>query len=138
MPDTDDLTTTPADDLEPAPEVGAGQQPALFADPHAEARGYNGAIEAAAARTIKALAEHGGLDATHALKVELILQGSRALDRELRREKVTVAAIGLFTRVTEIAEKLPTVQAVVADQWEQITAALAEPSADAPSAERRA
>lgn len=81
----------------------------------------DGAIQAAAARTIRALQETGTLDASHSLKVELIMQGSRALDREMSRQKVTVAATTLFSRVVDIADGLPTVQQAVNDTFEQLT-----------------
>lgn len=108
------------------------QQPALFPDPAETAQAGAGAIEQAAALTIDALREHGGLDATHALKVQLIVQGARALDRELRRPKVSVAAIALFSRVTDIADGLPTVQKAVNEQWERITETFAHDD-DAPA-----
>ncbi len=102
------------------------QQPALFPDPAETAQAGAGAIEQAAALTIDALREHGGLDATHALKVELILAGARALDVEFQREKVTTAAGNLFSRVVDIADGLPTVQQAVADSFERMTQALAD------------
>jgi len=112
------------------------EQPGLFADPHAAPDGAPGPIEAAAARTIKALADARALDETHALKVELIRQGARTLDRELRvRQKVSVAAIALFSRVTEIADGLPTVQQVMNSEFDRITAALQLDDEDAAHAE---
>lgn len=70
----------------------------------------DGSIERAAAATITALRETGTLDASHSLKVELIMQGARALDREMVKDKITVAATTLFSRVVDIADGLPTVQ----------------------------
>lgn len=85
-----------------------------------------GDIEAAAAATISALREHGALDATHTLKVELILQGARKLDREFNYGKVTVAAMSLFSKVVDIADGLPTVQQIVSAEFERIVGALAD------------
>lgn len=96
------------------PETGV-----LFALPETPAPEDGGPIETAAVTTIEALRQHGALDATHTLKVELIRQGSRQLDRELTRASaagskgVTVAAIQLFSRVLDIADSLPTVQEAV-------------------------
>lgn len=85
-----------------------------------------GAIERAACVTIAALREHGALDATHTLKVELILQGARALDAEFRHSKVTVAGMQLYTRVLETADGLPTIAEAVTKEFERITEALAD------------
>jgi len=82
------------------------------------------AIERAAARTIQALQATGTLDASHSLKVELIMQGARALDVEFARNKVTVAAMQLFSKVVDIADGLPTVQQAINDQFEQMVEAL--------------
>lgn len=99
---------------------------ALFALPEHQTPDGAGPIEAAADTTIEALREHGALDATHTLKVELIRQGSRQLDLELARASaahakgVTVAAIQLFSRVLDIADSLPTVQQAVNAAFDQI------------------
>lgn len=100
------------------------EQGALFENPRRKAG--EGPIELAAERTIDALRETGTLDATHSLKVELILAGARALDGELSRDKVTVAATTLFSRVVDIADGLPTVQQAVNDQFAEMTKALAD------------
>lgn len=83
-----------------------------------------GLILAAANTTIQALTEHGALDATHTLKVELIRQGAHALDVEFARNKLTVAATTLYTKVIEIADGLPTIQQVVTDKFQQLTESL--------------
>lgn len=70
--------------------------------------------------------ETGTLDASHSLKVELIMQGARALDVEFSRMKVTVAAMQLFSKVVDIADGLPTVQQAINDQFERMTEALAD------------
>lgn len=85
-----------------------------------------GLILAAANATIEALQDHGALDATHTLKVELIRAGAHALDVEFARNKLTVAATTLYTKVIEVADGLPTIQQVVTDQFQQITKALAD------------
>ena len=100
------------------------EQGELFANPHRKSGG--GAIEHAAHVTIEALRGTGTLDATHSLKVELILAGARALDDELQRDKVTVAATTLFSRVVDIADGLPTVQQAIDDQFGRVVAALAD------------
>lgn len=84
------------------------------------------AVEAAAAATIEALRETGALDKSHSLKVELIIQGARALDRELQRHKVTIAAIQLFSRVVDIADGLPTVQEAVDAKFHEIAEKMAD------------
>jgi len=84
----------------------------------------DGAIEAAAATTIKALRETGTLDPSHSLKVELIMQGARALDRELAKAKITVAATTLFSRVVDIADGLPTVQEAMDDAFTRLVEAV--------------
>lgn len=83
-----------------------------------------GPIEAAAATTVKALRDTGTLDASHSLKVELIMQGAKALDSELRRGKITVAATTLFSKVVDISDGLPTVQQAVNDTFADIVTAL--------------
>ena len=100
------------------------EQGALFENPRRTPG--EGPIELAAERTIEALRESGTLDATHSLKVELILAGARALDSELSREKVTVAATTLFSRVVDIADGLPTVQQAIDDKFAEMTRALAD------------
>ncbi|WP_372593583.1 hypothetical protein [Actinotalea sp.] len=105
--------------------------PALFRLPEPE---NDHAIEAAAETTIAALRGAGGLDATHALKVQLIRTGSRALDREFAGGKVTVAATTLFSKVLDAADALPTVQQAVNDTFERIASAL---GADYPTAPQR-
>lgn len=100
-----------------------GEQGALFENPHRKVG--EGPIEYAAKATISALMETGTLDKSHSLKVELILAGARALDGEMLREKVTVAATTLFSRVVDIADGLPTVQQAINDQFERLTKALA-------------
>lgn len=84
-----------------------------------------GAIERAACATIAALREHGALDATHTLKVELILQGARALDTEFKFGKVTVAGMQLYARVLDTADGLPTIAEAVSREFERIAEALA-------------
>lgn len=83
-----------------------------------------GPVEAAAAATISALRSTGTLDASHSLKVELIMQGARALDSEFRRGKVTVAATTLFSKVVDIADGLPTVQEAINNEFDRIAKAL--------------
>lgn len=85
-----------------------------------------GTIEAAARATIAALRSTGSLDATHTLKVELIMTGARALDREFAWHKVSVAAMQLFSKVVDIADGLPTIQQAINDQFEAIVKALAD------------
>lgn len=85
-----------------------------------------GPITKAAAATIDALRVTGTLDASHSLKVELIMQGARALDIEFHRGKVTVAAMSLYSKVVDIADGLPTVQQAIDDRFQQIAAALAD------------
>ena len=94
--------------------------------PSVAAAGGGRAVEKAAAATIRALQDTGTLDASHSLKVELIMQGARALDVEFSRNKVTVAAMQLFSKVVDIADGLPTVQQAINDQFEQMTKALAD------------
>ena len=98
------------------------EQGELFKNPHR--KDGEGAIEYAARRTIEALRQYNALDATHSLKVELILAGSRALDYELTRDKVTVAATTLFSRVVDIADGLPDVKRAVTTEFERMVAAL--------------
>lgn len=93
------------------------------------------AISLAADETITALRGAGGLDATHALKVQLIRTGAKALDREFAGGKITVAATTLFSKVLDAADALPTVQQAVNDTFERIAAAMAE---DYPAAPVRA
>lgn len=100
------------------------ETPALFADPRD--RSVPGSIELAAKESIDAMREFGAIDATHALKIALIMAGARALDREFHRDKVTVAATTLFSRVVDIADGLPTVQQAVSDQFDAIVKALAD------------
>lgn len=83
-----------------------------------------GPVEQAAAQTIQALKETGTLDASHSLKVELIMQGARALDNEFARAKVSVAAMQLFSKVVDIADGLPTVQQAIDDKFTAMTEAL--------------
>jgi hypothetical protein len=104
---------------------------ALFALPEPE---NDHAIEKAADETLDALKAAGGLDATHALKVQLIRTGSKALDREFATGKVTVAATTLFSKVLDAADALPTVQQAVNDQFTRIAKALGEDYPAAPSA----
>lgn len=96
-------------------------QGALFGPPR---RTTPGDIEKAAAATIDALREAGGLDGTHALKCELIMQGARALDDEFSRQKVTVAAMQLFSKVVDIADGLPTVREAVNQAFGELVEAL--------------
>lgn len=96
--------------------------PVLFADPR-DTSGP-GSIEAAAESSIEAMREYGAIDATHSLKIALIMAGARALDREFNRDKVTVAATTLFSRVVDIADGLPTVQQAVSDQFAALTKSL--------------
>lgn len=84
----------------------------------------DGAIELAAATTITALRSTGTLDASHSLKVELIMQGARALDREMVKDKITVAATTLFSRVVDIADGLPTVQEAMDSAFQQLVDAM--------------
>lgn len=100
---------------------------ALFeVEPPTRAEASPGAIERAAATSLQALRAAGTLDETHALKVELIVQGARALDVEFGRGKVTVAAMSLFSKVLDTADSLPTVQQAVNDKFEAMTRALAD------------
>ncbi|MEV0890307.1 hypothetical protein [Promicromonospora sp. NPDC050262] len=99
------------------------EEPAvLFADPRDTTE--PGPIELAAKQSIDAMREFGAIDATHALKIALIMAGSRALDREFHRDKVTVAATTLFSRVVDIADGLPTVQQAVSEQFAALTKSL--------------
>lgn len=82
------------------------------------------AIEKAADETIDALRGAGALDATHALKVQLIRTGSKALDREFSSGKVTVAATTLFSKVLDAADALPTVAQAINDSFTRIAEAL--------------
>lgn len=84
----------------------------------------NGPIETAALATVEALRSHGALDATHTLKVELIKQGARALDREFHHAKVTVAAMTLYSKVIDIADGLPTIAEAVTKEFAAIVKAL--------------
>lgn len=84
----------------------------------------DGPITIAAATTIEALRETGTLDASHSLKVELIMQGARKLDAEFRQGKVTIAAMSLYSKVVDIADGLPTVQQAVDAQFQAMTEAL--------------
>lgn len=97
-------------------------QQMLFEQPKPDDGG--GLILAAANATITALNEHGALDATHTLKVELIRAGAHALDVEFAKNKLTVAATTLYTKVIEVADGLPTIQQVVSTQFEQMVDAL--------------
>lgn len=101
----------------------------LFSIPEPE---NDHAIETAANTTIAALKGAGGLDETHALKVQLIRTGARALDREFSGGKVTVAATTLFSKVLDAADALPTVQQAVNDQFERIAEKLGEDYPVAP------
>lgn len=91
------------------------------------------AIESAAEETINALRSAGGIDSTHALKVQLIRTGAKALDREFAGGKVTVAATTLFSKVLDAADALPTVQQAVNDSFTRIAEAL---EADMPEQQR--
>lgn len=86
--------------------------------------GPAGPILAAANATIAALQDHGALDATHSLKIELIRSGSRALDREMQARKVTVAAMTLFAKVVDVADGLPTIAQAVDDTFTALVKAL--------------
>lgn len=90
------------------------------------------AIETAADKTIEALRLAGGIDDTHALKVQLIRTGSKALDREFAGGKVTVAATTLFSKVLDAADALPTVQQAVNDSFTRIAEALESDYPQAP------
>lgn len=81
-------------------------------------------IHDAARATIEALKSTGVLDASHSLKVELILQGSRALDREFKRDKLSVATTTLLAKLVDVAEGLPTVQQAVNDTFITLVEAL--------------
>lgn len=94
----------------------------LFPSVSAAPRG--GPVEQAAGQTIQALKATGTLDASHSLKVELIMQGARALDYEFARAKVSVAAMQLFSKVVDIADGLPTVQQAIDDKFTAMTEAL--------------
>jgi hypothetical protein len=100
----------------------------LFEDPRETARkaAGPGEIETAARQSIDAMREYGAIDATHSLKIALIMAGSRALDVELSRDKITVAATTLFSRVVDIADGLPTVQEAVNAQFQRLADALAD------------
>lgn len=99
------------------------QQASLF---ELDTETSGGAITRAAQGTIRALEMLGTLDPTHALKVELIMTGARALDIEFSRNKVTIAAMQLFSKVVDIADGLPTVQQAVSEAWDQVVEALAD------------
>ena len=86
----------------------------------------DGAILAAANETLEALRGAGALDATHALKVQLIRSGAKALDREFAQRKVTVAAMALFAKVLDTAESLPTVAQAINDTFNRMVETLRE------------
>lgn len=86
----------------------------------------DGQIEEAANVTIEALRGAGALDDTHALKLQLIRTGAKALDREFSGRKVTVAATTLFSKVLDTADSLPTVAQAINDTFERLTEQLAE------------
>lgn len=96
--------------------------PALFEMPDDKMLG--GSIAEAAYKTIQALHAHGALDGTHALKVELIMQGAKALDYEFRKDKLSIAAMQLYTKVLDTADGLPTVQAAVDDSFNRLVDSL--------------
>lgn len=99
-------------------------QSELFETPSESSGGS--AIEAAARATIKALAESGTLDASHSLKVELIMRGAKALDREFQRNQLSVAAGQLFSKVLDAADELPTVQEAMDDAFQRLVKNLAD------------
>lgn len=107
---------------------------ALFGLPEPE---NDHAIETSADETIAALRGAGGLDGTHALKVQLIRTGSKALDREFAGGKITVAATTLFSKVLDAADALPTVAQAVNDSFERIAASLGEDYPQQPATEDR-
>lgn len=86
----------------------------------------DGPIYLAAVETIEALRTHGAIDATHALKVALIKQGAAALDREFDKEKITVAATTLFSKVIDVADGLPSVQEAVTKSFDALVEAMHE------------
>lgn len=100
------------------------EQGVLFDNPYR--KDGKGPIEHAAHQSINALKKYNALDATHSLKVELILQGARQLDIEFERMKLTTAAGMLFSRIVDIADGLPTVQQAVSNEFDRIAAALAD------------
>ena len=114
--------------------TGPDSAPALFGLPEPE---NDGAIEKAADVTIEAMKMAGALDGTHALKVQLIRTGSKALDREFATGKVTVAATTLFSKVLDAADALPTVAQAVNDSFQRMTAALADDYPPPPAAEEQ-
>jgi hypothetical protein len=52
----------------------------------------------------------------------------------MMRDKVSVAAIGLFNRVSEIADDLPTVQQAVSEAFDRIAEHFEDPTVPAPVA----
>lgn len=91
--------------------------PSLFELPGPE---NDGAIERAADETIEALEMAGALDQTHALKVQLIRSIARALDREMGREKITVAATSLVSKMIDTANELPSVAQAVHEAFDRM------------------
>lgn len=77
-------------------------------------------IEKAARATIDALRGSGTLDASHSLKVELIMRGARALDAEFSRSRLSVAAGAMFAKVLDAADDLPTVQEAMNSTFDRL------------------
>lgn len=96
----------------------------LFAEP--KRPHVDGPIYLAAVETIEALRAHGAIDATHALKIALIKQGASALDMEFAKEKITVAATTLFSKVIDVADGLPSVQEAVTKSFDALVEAMHE------------
>src|SRR5690625_4043487 len=83
-------------------------------------------IEQAARATIDALRQSGTMDASHSLKVELIMRGAKALDAEFARSRLSVAAGQLFSKVLDAADELPTVQEAMDDAFQRLVARMAD------------
>ena len=99
-------------------------QSELFEHPSGESGGAG--IEKAARSTIEALQQSGTLDASHSLKVELIMRGAKALDLEFSRTRLTVAAGQLFSKVLDAADDLPTVQEAMDDAFNKLVNRMAD------------
>jgi hypothetical protein len=52
------------------------------------------------------------------------MQGAKALDYEFRKDKLSIAAMQLYTKVLDTADGLPTVQAAVDDSFNRLVKAL--------------
>lgn len=85
-----------------------------------------GGLQAAAVATLESLDSLGLLQPRHALTCQLIVQLSGALDRDMLRGRITVAASNAQRLLLDAIDALPTPAASVDSSWEEFQAALSE------------